>query len=321
MLSKSRELPIPKPTSFDNLYENRAGISQAAWSKASETIKASKAKYGDLEIYTGPNTKPYFDDYPKAVSLVSRAFPNSAEPAKTLIFRYNFKDLDWAEAIVREKLTKEDYEQMQRNERNALVSSNCQRETANCRGAKQQSARPDLSFILQGVENTLDSLHPNTRVQFLSGMLEAHEYFHSLQRMPILGKSNVWPHAWFREGSAEWVQNVVINFDNFDAYQTFIKQDCADCKKYSEEFIREFLETSNGEDQPAKFDRWLNYNLGSLVIEALVALKGQQTLIDLYSEMAKQISFAQAFKNTYGVEWSYAIPILAKTIHANLNGK
>jgi hypothetical protein len=39
----------------------------------------------------------------------------------------------------------------------------------------------------------------------------------------------------------------------------------------------------------------------------------------MYAQMAKNISFAEAFKNTYGVEWDYAIPILAKTIFANLN--
>ena len=60
--------------------------------------------------------------------------------------------------------------------------------------------------------------------------------------------------------------------------------------------------------------------MASHAIEALVALKGADTLIEMYAQMSNRISFDQAFKNTYGVEWSYAIPILAKTIYANLKG-
>ena len=54
---------------------------------------------------------------------------------------------------------------------------------------------------------------------------------------------------------------------------------------------------------------------------ALVAIKGPDTLIDIYEQMGKRLTFDQAFKNTYGVEWSYALPILTKAVHANLNGK
>jgi hypothetical protein len=57
------------------------------------------------------------------------------------------------------------------------------------------------------------------------------------------------------------------------------------------------------------------------LIEALVAVKGPDTLIDVYEQMGKRLTFDEAFKVTYGVEWSYALPILAKTIYANLNNK
>ena len=77
--------PIVLPTSFENLYENRKGISLAAWQKSAETIKASKNKSGILEIFTGPNTKPFFDDYPAPVSIVSRLFPARGEPARNIV--------------------------------------------------------------------------------------------------------------------------------------------------------------------------------------------------------------------------------------------
>jgi hypothetical protein len=80
----------------------------------------------------------------------------------------------------------------------------------------------------------------------------------------------------------------------------------------------EFLEQSKENYTPPKFDQFLNYSLSSRFIEALVALKGPDTLIGMYEEMGKKLSFDQAFKNVYGVDWSYAIPILAKTVYTNL---
>lgn len=312
----------PTPKSFEDLFENRLGISFTAWKKSSEVIVASKAKIGSLEIYTGPNTKPYFDDYPTAVSLVSRLFPSRSEPTKTIVIRFNYKDLGWAESITREKIDANDYDQIQRSENNQFVSGNCDSITANCRGARQQTGNSRVSVIMQGVENQLDTNDPTAKLRFYSGMLEAHEYFHALQRIPIMGKSNVWPHAWFREGSAEWVQNLTVNYQDFVKYQDYLRLDCnPSCLRLSEADIAEFLEKSNGESAGPKFDRWLNYSLGSHVIEALVALKGPDTLIEMYAQMSTRINFAEAFKNVYGVEWSYAIPILAKTIYANLRGR
>ena len=313
--------PTPTPTSFDNLFEARKGISLAAWNKVSETVKVSKSKVGTLDIYTGPNTKPHFDNYPLAVELVSRAFPNKQEPAKTIVVRFEYQDVAWAEATLKQKISSSDYQQIDANSGNKLFISPCDAVTKNCRGASQQTTPSGISVIIQGVDTQINSYDPTANARFFTGMLEAHEYFHALQRIPIMGKTNVWPHAWFREGGAEWAQNVVINHQDFDSYAKYMKANCSQaCIKLSESEIAEFLTTANDNYLPSKFEPWLNYSLGSWIMESLVALKGQDVMIDMYAEMGKRLTFDQAFKNLFGVEWSYAIPILAKTIYANLRG-
>ena len=313
--------PIVLPTSFENLYERRKGISLAAWQKSSDVIKASKNKSGPLEIFTGPNTKPNFDDYPTPVSLVSRLFPARTEPAKTIVIRYKYVDLEWAETTLRSKLTAEEFTQLNNNEGGKAIAGRCDVSSRNCRGAMQQTTMAGLSLIIQGVPNEEDKNDPTGKLRFGSGMLEAHEYFHSLQRIPIMDKTNVWPHAWFREGGAEWVQNMAVNYNDYKTYQDFIVADCSySCTKLSEADIVEFLENSKENYTPPKFDQFLNYSLSSRFIEALVALKGPDIVIDIYEQMGKRLTFEQGFKNTFGVEWSYALPILAKTIYANLKG-
>jgi hypothetical protein len=314
--------PIVLPTSFEDLYENRKGISLAAWQKSSNIIKATTSKAGTLEILTGPNTKPNFDDYPTPVSLVSRLFPSRSEPTKTIVIRYRYVDIEWAEATLRSKLTPEELTRLNFNEGGKTITGRCQNELKNCYGAMQQTTLSRVSLIIQGVPNEENTNDPTARARFGTGMLEAHEYFHALQRIPIMDKTEVWPHAWFREGSAEWVQNMAVNFNDFKSYELFLGSDCGySCVRLSEANILEFLEKSKENFTPPGYDQFLNYSLASRFIEALVAIKGPDTLIDIYEQMGKRLSFDQAFKNTYGVEWSYALPILAKTIHANLNNK
>ncbi len=312
--------PIVLPTSFEDLYENRKGISLAAWQKSSEIIKATKSKAGTLEIFTGPNTTPNFDDYPTPVSLVSRLFPSRGEPARTIVIRFKYIDIEWAEATLKSKISAEDMTRLNYNEGGRAISGQCETVTKNCNGAMQQTTMSGISLIIQGVPNEANRNDPTGKARFGSGMLEAHEYFHALQRIPIMDKTDVWPHAWFREGSAEWVQNMVVNYNDFKNYELFIALDCGySCIRLTEANILEFLEKSKENFTPPGYDRFLNYSLSSRFIEALVAIKGPDTLIDIYEQMGKRLSFDQAFKYTYGVEWSYALPILAKTIHANLN--
>jgi len=114
-------------------------FSLAAWQKSSEIIKSSKNKAGTLEIFTGPNTKPEFDDYPTPVGLVSRLFPARSEYQRTIIIRFAYVDMDWAETTLRSKLTVEDLTQLNRNEGGRTITGRCDSSRSNCNGAMQQS--------------------------------------------------------------------------------------------------------------------------------------------------------------------------------------
>lgn len=323
--SSSEKLPateIALPNSFSDLEERSKGIPRAAWKKGAQIIEKSSPRKGTLEILTGPNTQVTFDDYPKVLALVSQLFPDREVPKKNYVFRYSFADLDWAERKVRELLSENDYEDLNRNEGGRLVSSNCDSGRKTCIGSKQQTAPSGTSVIFQGIPPTYDPYDPNGRERLFSGMLEAHEYFHALQRIPMLNKeprSEVWPHAWFREGSAEWVQNVTINRGNFEKYSEYRKNNCQGaCGSLTKKDITKYLESANGNEVLPEFDRWLEYSLGGLVVEALVAVSGPDSIIAMYEEMSRRIDFNSAFKKVYGIEWKEAIPIVAAAIYKNL---
>ena len=318
-VSTVKSAPKVMDLTFDNLFENRKDISYTVWKRTSDSIKINNSKAGDISIFTGPNTKPYYDDYQKAVSQVSKIFPNDLEAKKILVIRYTYKDLDWAENTAKAELLPADYKQLVGSERGPISLGNCDSLSANCRGSRQITPSSGVAVILQGVENTLNEEF-NGKLVFTSGMLEAHEYFHSLQRIPIMDRGiQAWPHAWFREGSAELVQNLAISFDNYAQYKKFLIDDCYyTCKSMTSAQFEEFLNTAKEEFVPAKFDAWLNYALGSHVIEILAAVKGTDVLIDMYEEMGNGLKFDEAFAKIFGIAWKAAIPIIAKTIHANL---
>ena len=320
---KPSSTPKPTPTvadiTFENLLQNNASVSYTAWKRTSDIVSSSTAKTRSLTVFTGPGTKPFFEDITYAMNQVSKMYPGKAEPTEVLWIRYKYSDLSWAENMAKEKLSAADYNQIARNQGGNLATSNCDTKSANCRGAYQQTGPSGIALVMQGVENS----GPAEPLRMTTGMLEAHEYFHALQRIPIMNKGvEVWPHAWWREGGAEWAQNMAINAKDYEGYKTFLRGDCAwSCAKLSESELAEFLSTANDNFVPAKFDQFLNYSFGSHVIEILVAIKGSDVLIDMYAEMGKGTSFNDAFQGLFGIAWKDAIPVLAKSVYMTLQSK
>ncbi len=317
--------PVTFPTSFSDLKANRKGISQAVWSKVNAAITTNAAKIGTFEIFTGPNTKPYYEDYLKVATLVSKLFPNMKEPSSNIVIRYKYEDLEWATTKIAQLLPKSEIERLNRDEGGRLLSSNCEPERNTCFGSKQLTTTTGVNVILQGVPTSSPAGDSVERQRFFEGMLEAHEYFHSFQRIPLLNKpleQKDYPPVWFVEGSAEWVQNAAINGTNFQKYKNFITADCRSvCTNLTQADITKILTESTNSFWPNEYDYFLNYNLGSVIIETLVAITNTESIIAFYDQIAERIGFEAAFKSVYGLAWKEAIPILAEVTFLNLQGK
>ena len=54
--------------------------------------------------------------------------------------------------------------------------------------------------------------------------------------------------------------------------------------------------------------------MGARIIEILVALKGPDSLIDVYEQIATGKSFSQAFELVYGISYEAAKPIITSIV-------
>ncbi len=328
LIWKKNVLPsaTPAPTqatiTFENLFENRAAISYTAWKKTSDLIASSTSKLGDLDINTGPNTKPWFNQLSTALGFVSRAFPNEPEAKKVLIIRYNFQDQDWATNLLKSKISQQEFDRLNRDEGGRLLSSNCE-QSGTCRGSKEQTTQDGLAILLIGVPNSV-SQDP---IRYSTGQLEAHEYFHSIQRVPFVNvnlQSKDWPTRWFLEGSAEWIQNAAVNSQSFSKYQSFLKSDCdpsSSCSGLSESVISDYLSKSHLGNGMSDFDQRYAYSLGSKVCELLSAIAGPEALIQIWNAQATGIGWDAAFQKVYGVDWNSVYPLIAKSLNSNIQNR
>jgi hypothetical protein len=328
-------IPTKLPTSLENLYENRAGISYSAWLKTATAMRANAPKIPPMEVLIGPNTKPWSNNHEEVIKLVSQAFPNQMIPKKLYVIFYNFTDQTWAETKIKEIITAEEYADWNRNEGGALVTSNCQTNLKDCLGAKAKNIRNnEFAFSLMGVANQVGQLEidgskyggKGQAESNQRGMVLAHEYFHNLQSGPMslaqsLQRSD-FPPAWITEGTATLVQNAVINSNSFEKFMNYRKDavgELIERQGIEEEFIKNFLSRKAWIAEPnwgGVSPDW-SYQLGARVMEALVSLGGTDSVLEIHNLMSKKTGFDVMFKTIYGVSFEEAVPVIAKALAAN----
>jgi hypothetical protein len=311
--STSEPKSLEIPTSFNDLYEKRNGIPYAAWKSATQTIAMGTPKKISFEQFVGPNTRLPKDASPRfALDLTAKAFSQFEVPERIYFIQYSIDDKSWAKTKFQEVLDSIKYTGFgDSNYISLLIEKNCS--SRDCGGALQVATNSGIGFVLQGISTTLGE---NSGLDF--DRLISHEFFHALQRMTIIGTTmKEFPTSWVFEGAPQLAQNLVISNSSYEEYLSFRKSDSSNLygqgSKVDTVFMTKYLDLNSNNDYFRNVDPYYAYNLGSRIMEILVAIKGPGVLLDLYRETASK-GFESGFESAIGVSWTIASPIINKTI-------
>ena len=300
------------PTSFENLLANYKGIPAAAWKSTQANIAASTLATPPLEILLGPNTKlPYEKSIVEvALKKLTGIFKNFAQPPKQTTLFYNYKDLKWATDSLS-------------TFRNPFRVSNTYADQAIEHCPSEYFCRGSFGNYAEGTGLIITSVAvPDGQwIDYfdLSGALDIHEFTHTIQKAQFLEAKNKFHTgypAWFSEGQPQTAAFTGAN-NTLAAYKEMrLKVMDVPAKGlggYSPQDISRFYKLQS-EDVRDTATSDLKYTIGYITVEALTALKGIDSTMNLVKAVAAGDTFEQAFKKIYEVEWSYAEPILAQVV-------
>jgi hypothetical protein len=287
---------------WTELVSKSEGITYWAWKLAQERKASPGPVTTKFFIHVGPNTVINVQDPEAILLMVAGFFSNSPQVKEAHATFYDFEDVGWAQEIDRKYSSRP---------RPTEVSNSC-RSKSQCDGgnAYVDSKLVGFAYMSSSQTKRFGDLNPN-------GTVLAHEYFHTIQMIPMLdaiskGTEPVWMPDWIREGSAQWF-STAFGFENFDQLINYQKKDAENDlyqRKVSPDYVGAVLSTNT----VASENGWLAYNVGSKVMEALVVLKGVDSILEFYNLGAKGQSFESAFQSIYGITWAEAKPILTQAI-------
>ena len=324
--------PVPNkvPTNWEDVYANREGIAYKAWQSISAAPISSENLASNFKLSIGPQTSLLYTDIQKAIAAVSSAFDSTSQPKSISVFAFSFDDQNWALERMKEIVAGEaDFYRKNQEER---IAEMCSSVTRTCWSAMGFATPGGKGAIFLGIvdREKLKSLDASfsSFMRSEKGLTVAHEYFHVIQLF-TLGKN--WfqmmfaPPSWFNESTAVFVENGIMNRDSFNRYMRFRAVDsklaypsCGSpdngCITVNEEILTKFLSLSNYANNWNDFPYGMKYEVSNRVIEILVALKGYQSLADVYKYQAQDHTFEEAFEHVYGIPYSQAVPVIAKIV-------
>lgn len=325
--SEKYPIPVDVATTWQNAYANRDGIPYQAWYAISKNIATSPSKLGSVEILIGPNTIPNFADIKLRMDLVSKALPKAKNVSKARVFAFNFKDADWADTTFKQLYINETA--AFKNRHKDAVTEICPKQREVC--FQQAFVDSNLDGVIFIGMTDLGSREQQNQIyseysRAFKGVVIGHEYLHTIQRV-ILGER--WfqqaynPPSWFNEGMAVFMENAAANHSAFDAFMQFRSVESAImypncsytyCTKIEKGQVQSFLSIYNYSTNWNTYPYAMRYQMSARIIEILVALKGPDSLIEVYEYMATGKTFEQAFENIFGISYESAKPIITNIV-------
>lgn len=299
----------PSPTNFANLVENYKGISYTAWLKSRDKIIASKSANIEVNLVLGPTTKQTYTTPEKAFSIVSRHYAGYSEHSRVNVLTFNFADRDWA---VRKM------DELMPNKGSRWIYDVACNSASNCGGGGAFSDGTN-SFLVVIAAGVNDDLHKE-------GTLEAHEFTHVIQQA-VMKAANPWPlvfpwpPSWYWEGQAEYTQNAAMFFESFDMYTQRRRDVLSELFRnstFDKAYIESYFVINGSDDWRKAHNQWRQYDLGSMFVEILVALRGPDSTMEMWKLAQSGVGFSEAFKQIYGTNFESALPIMAKAIALQL---
>jgi hypothetical protein len=83
-------------------------------------------------------------------------------------------------------------------------------------------------------------------------------------------------------------------------------------------YIESYFVIYGSDDWQKTHNNWRQYDLGSMFVEILVALRGPDSTIEMWKLAQTGVGFSEAFKQIYGTNFEFALPIMAKAIALQL---